>query len=108
VKRWRHGFGWPLAAQVLAFLFAPLAASAHEPRPTYLAVKETVPGQFSVVWRTPVLAGVRLPVALKFPDRVKDLKDPLVIELTDSLLERRWIDAGPNGLAGERIELAYS
>jgi hydrogenase/urease accessory protein HupE len=91
---------------VLAFLFAPLAASAHEPRPTYLAVKETVPGQFSVVWRTPVLAGVRLPVALKFPDRVKDLKDPLVIELTDSLLERRWIDAGPNGLAGERIELA--
>jgi hydrogenase/urease accessory protein HupE len=37
---------------------------------------------------------------------VKNLKDPVVSELTDSLLERRWIDAGPNGLAGERIEFA--
>ena len=27
-------------------------------------------------------------------------------QLTDSLVERRWIDAGPQGLAGERIEFA--
>ena len=25
-------------------------------------------------------------------------------ELADSLVERRWIDAGPDGLAGKRIE----
>jgi hydrogenase/urease accessory protein HupE len=104
VKRLRHGFGWLLAAQLLALLLVPLAASAHESRPAYLAVKETAPGQFSVLWRTPVLAGMRLPVVLKFPDRVKNLKDPVVSELTDSLVERRWVDAGPNGLAGERIE----
>ena len=67
---------------------------------------ETAPGQFSVLWRTPVLAGMRLPIVLKLPDRVKNLKDPIVSELADSLVERRWVDAGPNGLAGERIEFA--
>ena len=106
MKRWRHGFGWLLAGQLLALLLVPLAASAHESRPAYLAVNETAPGQFSVLWRTPVLAGMRLPIVLKLPDRVKNLKDPVVSELADSLVERRWVDAGSNGLAGERIEFA--
>ena len=39
------------------------AAWAHEARPAYLEIKETAPGQFSVLWRTPVLAGMRLPIA---------------------------------------------
>jgi hypothetical protein len=101
VKRWQHGYGL-----LLALLLVPLAASAHESRPAYLAIGETVPGQFSVLWRTPVLAGMRLPIVLKLPDRVKNLKDPIVSELSDSLVERRWVDAGPNGLVGERIEFA--
>lgn len=37
------------------------------------------------------------------PEDLKNLKEPTVEELTDSLVERRWIDAGPNGLAGKRI-----
>ena len=49
---------------------------------------------------------MRLPLALKIPDDVKNLKAPDVQELADSLVERRWIDAGPNGLAGKRIEFA--
>jgi hydrogenase/urease accessory protein HupE len=85
-------------------LLAPLAARAHEARPAYLELKETAPGQFSVLWRTPVLAGMRLPIVLQLPDDVKNLSEPTVQELTDSLLERRSIDAGPNGLAGKRIE----
>ena len=85
-------------------LLAVSVASAHEARPAYLEIKETAPGQFSVLWRTPVLAGMRLPVVLKLPDDVKSLREPSVQELADSFLERRWIDAGPNGLAGQRIE----
>ena len=73
-------------------------------RPAYLEIKETVPGQFSLLWRTPVLAGMRLPVALKLPDDVRNLKEPVVQELADSLVERRWIQAGPKGLAGKHIE----
>ena len=79
-------------------------AWAHEARPAYLEIRETSPGRFSVLWRTPVLAGMRLPVVLKLPDEVKNLKEPVVEELADSRVERRSIDAGPNGLAGRRIE----
>jgi hydrogenase/urease accessory protein HupE len=93
-------------ALVLATAFYLPAAQAHESRPAYLEIKETAPGQYSVLWRTPVLAGMRLPLVLTMPDGVRDLKAPVVQELTDSLVERRWIDAGPNGLAGKRIEIA--
>ena len=57
-----------------------------------------------MLWRTPVLAGMRLPIVLSLPDGVTDLKRARRQELADSLVERRWIDAGPNGLAGKRIE----
>ena len=96
----RVRFAWLVACLLLAVS----VASAHEARPAYLEIKETTPGQFSVLWRTPVLAGMRLPVVLRLPDDVKNLRDPNVQELADSFVERRWIDAGPNGLAGKRIE----
>ena len=35
---------------------------------------------------------------------MKNLREPNVQELADSFVERRWINAGPNGLAGKRIE----
>src|SRR5271165_6342761 len=47
---------------------------------------------------------MRLPIVLKLPDDVKNLREPNVQELADSFVERRWIDAGPAGLAGKRIE----
>jgi hypothetical protein len=89
-----------------AVLVAPLVAaavSAHEARPAYLEITETAPGQFDLLWRTPVLAGMRLPVGLKLPDGVRDLTEPVVQELADSLVERRVLDAGAGGLAGKRI-----
>lgn len=93
----------------LAFLgalsaFAASYTYAHEARPCYLELKETAPGQFEVLWRTPVLAGMRLPVSLRLPDSMRNLKDAQIDELTDSLVERRWIDAGASGLASKRIE----
>ena len=92
-------------ACLLAFVLLALSIiSAHEARPAYLEIKETAPGQFTVLWRTPVLGGMRLPVKLQLPDGVKSLREPTVDELADSVVERRWIDAGSHGLAGERIE----
>lgn len=96
----RSGRIWIFAS----LLMMASLASAHEARPAYLEIKETAPGQFSVLWRTPVLAGMRLPVLLQLPDATKNLREPNVQELADSFVERRWIDAGPNGLAGKRIE----
>jgi len=95
-----------VAAALLVLIAAMPAARAHESRPAYLEIKETAPGQYAVLWRTPMLAGMRLPLVLKLPDDVRELKKPVVQELTDSLVERRWIDAGPHGLAGKRVEIA--
>ena len=105
MSRWAR---WTAALAVSVCLASALflaSAQAHEVRPAYLEIKETAPGQFSVLWRTPVLAGMRLPLALKLPDGVRELSKPVVQELADSLVERRWIDAGPDGLAGRRIEI---
>jgi hypothetical protein len=90
---------------MLTIAFCLPAAQGHESRPAYLEIKETAAGQYSVLWRTPVLAGMRLPLVLTMPDGVRDLKKPVVQELTDSLVERRSIDAGSKGLAGKRLEI---
>ncbi len=79
-------------------------AGAHEARPAYLEIRETGPGRYDLLWKTPVLSGMRLPVALHVPDSVRNVGEPTEQELSDSLLERRSIDAGPAGLAGKRIE----
>ena len=97
-------FGFRVLGVVFVLAVSTPYARAHEVRPAYLEIKETEPGQFSVLWRTPVLAGMRLPVALKLPDELRNVKEPVVQELADSLIERRWIEAGPQGLAGKRIE----
>lgn len=101
----RHSFFVKFAVLCTLFLMAS-SLWAHEARPAYLEIKETAPNQFSVLWRTPVLAGMRLPIVLQLPEDVKNLREPSVQELADSMIEHRWIDAGPNGLAGKRIEFA--
>jgi HupE / UreJ protein len=93
-----------IAGIAMVLLFAVFPTHAHEARPAYLELRETAPGQFSVLWRTPVLAGRRLPIVLQLPDTAKNLKEPIEQELADSIVERRSIVAGPDGLAGARIE----
>ena len=94
------------AVALLGLLALAPAADAHETRPAYLAITETQPGRYTVLWRTPVLSGMRLPVALALPDGVRDAREPVTQDLVDSLVERRVLDAGPGGLAGRRIGFA--
>ena len=78
-------------------------AIAHEARPAYLELTETLPDRYDVVWRTPVSAGQRLPVVLQLPDGVSTVVEPRLREFADSVVERRII-AVPGGLGGKRIE----
>ena len=91
-----------ICAALLLFIVPSLCA--HESRPAYLEIKETGAGQYSLLWRTPMLSGMRLPVIVQLPDDVRNLKPPATQELSDSVLTRYWIEAGPGGLAGKRIE----
>ena len=76
---------------------------AHEIRPAYLQIDEIGASRYEILWRTPLLAGMRLPVALRFPSDVRNVTEPSESELPDSLVERRIIEA-PSGLEGRRIE----
>lgn len=90
---------------LVASLLGPVTATmAHEIRPAYLQLDEIGPGRFQLIWRTPVLAGMRLPVVVRLPDDVRDVTQPATQEFSDSLVVRQIFDAGPTGLAGRRIE----
>ena len=93
---------WWVAALLLLSALSP-ALQAHETRPAYLQIDETQPDNYAIVWRTPVSAGMRLPILLQLPKAAKNLATPTTQELTDSLVERRSIRV-EGGLGGQRIE----
>jgi hydrogenase/urease accessory protein HupE len=78
-------------------------AQAHESRPAYLEINETIPGRYDVLWRTPLNAGMPLPIVLKFPNGVDNVREPATRELPDSLVERRIIRVS-DSLTGKRID----
>lgn len=88
---------------LIAVLATTVGVSAHEIRPAYLQIDQTGPNRFNVVWRTPILSGMRLPVLLRFSDAIKPVTEPLERELSDSVVERRVIDS-PDELAGQRVD----
>ena len=50
----------------LAVLFSPALSFAHEIRPAYLELREEKPGEFSVLWKTPMLGTARLALEPEF------------------------------------------
>jgi hydrogenase/urease accessory protein HupE len=94
----------PWLALALCALALAQRASAHDVRPAYLQVEEITPGRYSVLWRVPVLAGMRLPVGLRLPDAMRSVTPAAVRELSDSLVERRLVEAEAGALEGARIE----
>ena len=95
---------WFVALMLIAAAAFVPSCRAHETRPAYLEIKESSPNLYDVVWRTPVNAGMRLPIVLQLPADAKNVTAPTTQELTDSLVERRVIGI-PTGLAGKRIDL---
>jgi len=91
-------------AALLMWLAVGPAAQAHDARPAYLQLDETGPGRYDVTWRTPVYAGMRLPVALRFPATFRNIVQPVERDVGDAWIERRVIDTGPAGLTGQRID----
>jgi hypothetical protein len=88
----------------LTLLVAVPVTWAHDARPAYLEIKETAPGRYNIFWRKPLMNGVRMPVVLKLPDDIRNVTEPAVQELTDSIIERRVVEAPGGSLAGKRID----
>jgi hydrogenase/urease accessory protein HupE len=89
---------------VLAAFATFQGAAAHDSRPAYMQVTEVAPQRYEILWRTPVLSGMRLPVVLRFPATARNVTEPVVRELSDSLVERRLIETSGR-LTGTRIDI---
>jgi len=87
----------------LTLIGTSVGVRAHDARPAYLEITQTTSDRYDLLWRIPVLSGMPLPVLLKLPDDILAVTAPHTQELSDSLVERRVIEA-PGGLAGRRIE----
>src|SRR5450432_3560539 len=95
-------------AALVSLVFAAFAllqgAAAHESRPAYMQVTEVAPQRYEILWRTPVLAEMRSSVVLRFPENTRNVAEPVIRELSDSLIERRIIEAS-GSLTGTRIDI---
>lgn len=82
-------------------LLAP-AAVAHEIRPVFLDVRESVAGRYDVTWKRPVFNGQPLPVTPRFSQgcRATEGAPP---QVTGSFAVNRLALACPQGLAGATI-----
>ncbi len=92
-----------LAAIVVAVLCLITPAAAHEVRPAYLQIDQTDANRYRILWKTPLLSGMPLPVVLKLPDNVTHVMETQERPLPGSILQKRVISA-PDGLARARIE----
>ena len=79
-------------------------ARAHEVRPGFLQLEETVPGEFSVLWKVPTLGGLRLRLDPLFPE---DCEATSPIESVDTPGARveRWSLACAEPLVGRSIRI---
>jgi len=74
---------------IIAVLLWCIAATAfaHEVRPAFLRAAETAPGEFTVVWKQPVLSGQRLRIRPTFPAECTQT-EPRLDRSGDTVAER--------------------
>jgi hydrogenase/urease accessory protein HupE len=73
----------------LATLALPLPGHSHEVRPAYLDLREDRPGEYSVLWKTPMLGEMRLALDPAFSGPVETLT-PVATQTTGNAAVRTW------------------
>lgn len=93
-----------LAGAALALLLPARQAEAHDLRPAYLEIRETSPGRYAILWRTPRIGGSPLGVTPKMPDDAIDITSPAPDSVTDADQLRWTVMVDDGSLGGRRIE----
>lgn len=93
-----------IAAFVICWLSA-VASLAHEVRPAYLELREDRPGEFSVLFKTPMQGEFRLALAPEFSSRTESLT-PIVSHLTGDAAVQTWRLRALDPLRGQMVGIA--
>jgi hydrogenase/urease accessory protein HupE len=84
------------------FLWSSVCA-AHEVRPAYLELRETARGEFSVLWKTPMLGDARLALEPEFSGEASPLS-PKVTRQAGGAAIQTWAVRTP-GLRGQSLRI---
>jgi len=88
----------------LGTVLAPFTATAHELDPGFLELRETAPGDYSVLWKVPLKGGRRMPLDPVFPAECT-VTSPVSSRPSGRGLVERWSIQCPSGLAGATITI---
>src|SRR5688572_20996147 len=80
---------WLSILAALAALLSPLSGHAHEVRPAYLDLSEDQPGEFTVLWKTPMAGELRLALDPAFSGPVEILA-PVMARRTGDAAVQTW------------------
>jgi hydrogenase/urease accessory protein HupE len=76
--------------------------SAHEVRPAYLAIEEVAPGEFDILFKTPMRGEMRLDLSVAFSGKVETLT-PVVSRATGDAMVQTWRLKAIEPLAGQSV-----
>ena len=77
---------------------------AHEVRPAYLELRETAPGIFDVLFKTPMQGDARLALDVSFLGRVARAT-PVISRTTDNAMVQTWRLRAIEPLAGQEVRI---
>ena len=87
----------------LAIVFSAALAFAHELRPAYLELREEKPGEFSVLWKTPMLGEGRLSLEPEFSGDAEAVT-PVTTHMPPGAAIQEWTLRAP-ALRGQTLRI---
>lgn len=89
---------------LLWLILLPGQIWAHEMRPGYLAIEETVPEMFKVLWKVPALGDRRLAIYARLPASCRPQGKPMR-EIDAGAVLERWSARCDPGLKGQTVTI---
>jgi hydrogenase/urease accessory protein HupE len=89
-----------------ALCFAVIPAHAHTSLPGYLALQETSPGSFDLVWKVPTAEGPPPAIYPIFPSACTIAKPLVAEQAPGAIIERGSLQCGASGLDGAAIAIS--
>ena len=87
-----------------AIIFPGERTFAHEVRPAYLELRETGPGSFDVLFKTPMRGDARLALDVSFSGLV-ERATPITSRTRDSAMIQTWSFSAIEPLAGQEVSI---
>jgi len=81
------------------------SAVAHRLQPAYMELSEQGVGNFSVLWKRPLVGNQPMGIYPVFPKACKNITEPVLIPSDAFSLERWLVDCGEEGLANKPIKI---